>query len=246
MPSCAGLGRLTAEGKNGPPDFEAAIALLDRACKAGEKIACQDAGAIANDDLADPGRAAGFLERGCVLDDAVCCGVLAIFHMQGVGVEKDEKKSIELLDKSCKLGRADACEAANDLRKAQNQRVAGANVTVDSMEADGLAVRRFECRVDGGGGLFGSLALVGLLAAQKKGFDKCAPKGAAPDVFWSFRAGKTVDVRVEDPDAKVAACVTKVMSRVKATMEAQCAATILVGERTAAEAAAAAKAGGSP
>lgn len=242
MGSCAVLGKLVATGVEGAPDIEGGLVLLDRACKGGEGFACVDAATIVNDQLRDSTLAASYLDLGCGLDDATACGVLALFYNEGVGVPKDPQKTLELMQRSCSLGREDACKAVKDLEEQESQRVPGANLKVGSMEADGLKVQDFQCRVDGGGALFGTLAVVGVLAKRKKALDKCAPKGEAPDVSWTFRKGKTIDIVVDNVDPKVGACVKKAMAKVPAPLEGQCAATILIGKRAGAEAKAAAKA----
>ncbi len=240
MASCAGLGNLLATGALGEPDPEGGLALIDRACKGGQGFACVDAATIANDVLHDTTLAASYLDIGCGLDDATACGVLALFYNEGAGVPKSPEKTLELMQRSCSLGREDACKAVEDLKGKQSERVPGANLRVGSMEADGLKVQDFQCRVDGGGALFGTLAVVAVLAKRKKALDKCAPKGDAPDVSWAFQGGKTVDVEVRNVDAKVAGCVAKAMAKVAAPLEGQCAAVILIGDRAGAEA----KAGG--
>ncbi|PRQ01242.1 hypothetical protein ENSA7_58470 [Enhygromyxa salina] len=104
-----------------------------------------------------------------------------------------------------------------------------------------MTIMDLQCRLSGGGGLFGSMALVATLADKKKAFDKCAPKGAAPIVRWDFEGSKTTVLDVDDPSEQVAACVEKIMNKVPPTMKAQCRAMLLVGDKSGAEQAAASR-----
>lgn len=115
LAACALLGNLITKGLTGSPNPERGLGLLDRACNGGHAAACRDAAGIANDHLRDAARATDYLVTGCELRDATSCGVLAIFYNEGVGVEKDASKALELMRRACELGRTDACDAAKDL-----------------------------------------------------------------------------------------------------------------------------------
>ena len=108
--------------------------------------------------------------------------------------------------------------------------VVRANVRMESIEVDGMTIADLQCRIEGGGGLFGTLALFATLSESKDDFDACAPKGAAPVVHWRFEGKRTEVIGVDDPTAKVESCVAKVMKRVPPTMEAECHATLLIGD----------------
>lgn len=216
-------------------DLEGALTLLERACKADDAGSCHEAAIVANDDLKDPARAVPSLEHGCTLDNADSCVVLAILHVKGIGVAQDESRAAELLDKSCKLGRQDACEAL-EAEPEPKAKVAGANISVGSLEADGLKAVDLECRAtSGGGGLFGTLGIVAGLAKSKKALDRCAPDGEAPTVFWTAKSNGLSDVRVEAVDSKTASCVKKALEKSAMPLEGECAATILIGDRAGAE-----------
>lgn len=234
---CLALGQLLATG--GTPTTAAAG--LDRACELDPEL-CKPAGIVYLRDVGDGTGALAAFEAGCDHGDTEACFNIGVMHATGSGVPEDLAAGEAWMRKACEMGEPDACAAAEKIAAARDPNaIVGANLSVGSIEADGLLVQDLQCRLAGGGGLFGTMALVGLLAKKKKALDKCAPKGAAPTVRWDFAGGKTTVLDVDDPSDKVAACVEKVIAKVPATMEAECRATVLIGKRSAAEAAAAAR-----
>ena len=112
-----------------------------------------------------------------------------------------------------------------------------ANLTVGSMTVDEMTVNDLACRLEGVG-LMTTLQLLGSIAAQKKALDKCAPKGDAPLVRWTFAAGKAKDVVVEGAaDDKVRKCVALAAAKMESDMEGSCAAYFLLGAAAGAQAA---------
>ena len=107
--------------------------------------------------------------------------------------------------------------------------VPSANVTVQSAESNGLRVMGLACSTKGGA-LLGSFALIGSLGKQKKGFDKCANKGAAAVVHWDFGKSKATNIKVTGA-GKAAGCVKNVMKKVRAPFAASCGAVILMGNK---------------
>ncbi len=110
--------------------------------------------------------------------------------------------------------------------------VEGANVTVDSIAADGLELRELACAVDGGMPLFGTLAIAGTLAKQKKSIDRCAPKGQAFVVTWTFAAGKVKSPTARGGTAAQNACIAKAFTRAAAPLDGRCGAVVLAGDPT--------------
>jgi len=112
-----------------------------------------------------------------------------------------------------------------------------ANLTVGSMTVDEMTVNDLECRLEGVG-FMTTLQLLGSIAAQKKALDRCAPKGDAPLVRWTFAGGKAKDVVVEGAaDGKVKKCVAKAAAKMESEMVGDCAAYFLVGAAAGAQAA---------
>jgi TPR repeat protein len=238
---CYYAGLMLHEGAGQERDPVASAAAFERACALDEGEGCKNAGVLhLTGELGPdgPSKAVSLFEAGCRLDEPESCFNLGVVLAKGQGVAPDEAAAVTAMSRACELGDADGCAAAEDLAAAADPNaVASANIRMGSIEVDGMVLTNLECRASGGG-LFGTLALLATLGENKKAFDKCAPKGAAPTVRWDFTDSKTEVLAVEDPSSKVAACVEKVMKKIPATMPAQCRATLLIGDRKGAEAAA--------
>jgi TPR repeat protein len=240
LETCSLLGGVLAtEGEQ--QDLPGAAKAFAQACELGDTAMCKNAGVLYVSKLGQSELALPLFERGCAADDAEACYNLGAVHGDGLGVAPDLVVAEQWMRRACELGDQDGCAGAEQLAAAQDPNaIANANLSVGSMDVNGMTIQDLQCRMSGGGGgLFGSMALVATLADKKKALDKCAPKGAAPIVRWDFEGGKTKVVNVDDPSAQVAACIEKVMKKVPATMEAQCRATLLVGNKAGAEQAAA-------
>jgi hypothetical protein len=238
--SCSLWGGVLASGGE-RQDLPGAAKAFARACDLGDTQMCKNAGVLYVSNLGQVAPAIPLFERGCAADDAEACYNLGAVYGDGLGVTPDLAAGEKWMRRACELGDRDGCGGAEQLAAAQDPNaVAGANLNVGSMDVNGMTIQDLQCRLSGGGGgLFGSMALVATLADKKKALDKCAPKGAAPIVRWDFEAGKTKVINVDDPSEQVAACIEKIMKKVPATMEAQCRATLLVGNKAGAEQAAA-------
>lgn len=115
--------------------------------------------------------------------------------------------------------------------------VPGANITIDGVAADGQRLDRLECRASDLP-MLGALAVVASIAEAKPALDRCAPKGAAVALTWTFEGGKARDIELAHASSPaVGRCVAKAMRRVVAPFSAQCGATVLVGDDTGADAA---------
>lgn len=114
--------------------------------------------------------------------------------------------------------------------------VADANVTVESIAADGLELRQLACAVDGGMPMFGTLAIAGTLAKQKKAIDRCAPAGQAFAVTWTFVGGKVKGPVANGGSAKANTCIAKAVAKAAAPMDGRCGAIVLAGDVAKAEA----------
>jgi TPR repeat protein len=101
------------------------LALLDKACGAGDMRACSDQGAVLRQDgdgyAADQRRAVVLFRKACDGKDLKGCGWLGKALTEGEGVPKDPAAALPILDKACKAGHAVACavdgNASEDLKK---------------------------------------------------------------------------------------------------------------------------------
>ncbi len=75
------------------------------------------------------------------------------------------------------------------------------------------------------------------LADQDAALDACAPEGAAVEVNWVYLGGPTGDISVVAETSSLANCVTQAMAKVRAGVEADCRAVILIGDPAGATAA---------
>jgi hypothetical protein len=156
---------------------------------------------------------------------------------------QDNAKAREFFATACDKGDKDACGHRDELDQeasgggAPVAGVPGANLTVGSMTVNDMTVNELECRLEGMG-FMAAMQLVGAIAAQKKAMDRCAPKGDAPRVSWTFSGGSTKDVEVTGASSsKVEKCVAKAAAKMKSGMNGACAAFFLIGAEAGAKAA---------
>ncbi|MGL2633115.1 tetratricopeptide repeat protein [Helicobacter pylori] len=55
-----------------------------------------------------------YFEKACNLNYGGGCGALAVFYINGQGVEKNLTKADQYISKACKLGDQEACEALKE------------------------------------------------------------------------------------------------------------------------------------
>lgn len=67
--------------------------------------------------------------------------------------------------------------------------------------------------------------------------DACAPKGAAIAVDWAYVSGQAGNINVVAKTSKQANCVAAAMGKVRAGVEGECSAILLIGDPAAAAAA---------
>jgi len=107
--------------------------------------------------------------------------------------------------------------------------VDGANATVSDTEADGLHLTELACAVDRP--LLGTLAIIGALSKQASAFDRCAPRGDAAILHWSFEGGRPQDITVRGASSKkVDACLVAALNKIRAPFDARCGAVLHVGD----------------
>ena len=111
--------------------------------------------------------------------------------------------------------------------------VEGANVTVESIEADGLVLAELACAVEGGMPILGTLAIAASLAKQKKAMDRCAPKGQAFVVTWTSAGGKVVKKPVVRGGTNAQnSCIALAFTRTSAPIDGTCGTVVLAGDAT--------------
>ncbi len=221
------------------------VACIDRlrvACRGGDGNACTDAGNLLVNGLGgvprDPEAALRLESDACedgVADACVGAGVLLESGLAGVGGHDSAR---DKFTRACELGVEAACRKSKALGAATvpTQLVADANLRVGDIEADGLALRELACAVDDGPPMLGALVVVASLAKQRKAIDKCAPKGQAFAVTWTFVNGKVRSPVVTGGSAGANACVAKALVRAAGAFDARCGALLLAGKRAGAEA----------
>jgi TPR repeat protein len=235
MYACFTAGLLHEEGRGGAPrDPQRAATAFGRACELGHATGCYNAGILLYRELgARPGeneQAVGYFERACEGAQPAGCLRVGLAALRGVGAAEDRARAAGLFDRACQGGDHDGCHAAEQLKKARGRRVEIALTTqTPSFSIGGLSVRDLSCRMTQTDPMALAEAVEGL-AAHKQELDACAPAGEAAAVAWSYRGGKTGDVRVRGMDAKIASCVRKAVERARSSLTASCAATLLIGE----------------
>jgi hypothetical protein len=110
---------------------------------------------------------------------------------------------------------------------------ADTKISMDSLSADGLEMKKLACELDGGG-FFGGIVVVGMVAKQKPAIDACAPAGASFAIDLDFRGGRTTARVASGGTPAQRACVQRALGRVAATLTGHCSAVLLAGAKTAA------------
>jgi hypothetical protein len=104
------------------------------------------------------------------------------------------------------------------------------------MEVDGVKLLDLQCELSSGGGLMGGMVVASTLASQKEALDACASGGGAYKATWTWTAGKTEVQTVTGLPKSGEGCVKKALNQMQSGSTGTCAAGVLVGERSTAEA----------
>ncbi|PRQ03438.1 hypothetical protein ENSA5_15990 [Enhygromyxa salina] len=94
---------------------------------------------------------------------------------------------------------------------------------------DGFEARDFHCSFDWPTRHAARYIAAGL-ADEDAALDACAPEGAAVEVEWSYAGGPTQNISVSAESSKIANCVTTAMTKVRAGVEGDCSAILLIGD----------------
>jgi hypothetical protein len=101
---------------------------------------------------------------------------------------------------------------------------------------DGFEARNLYCKLNAETKGAAGYIKAGLVD-QDAALDACAPKGAAIEVTWSYVSNAAQNVSVVAGSGTMAKCITKAMGGVRAGVDANCSAVLLIGDLTAATAA---------
>jgi hypothetical protein len=107
--SCVAGGEMRYQALGVDKDVDAAIALFDRACAAGEAAGCNDMGIVLA-DRKETAKAATYYEKACTKDVAIGCVGLGLLTRDGRGVPKDAARAKALFQKACKAGVSVGCK----------------------------------------------------------------------------------------------------------------------------------------
>jgi hypothetical protein len=125
---------------------------------------------------------------------------------------------------------APAAAAAGAPKQEEPGKGLGANATVESLTVNGVRLKHLECRVEGGLGILGVLALVAGLGERKAKLDTCSPgKESETPVSWTATGGKLSSVKAEGPDAARNRCVETALAGAQAPTASICKASIIHG-----------------
>lgn len=244
---CFNLAAMLASDEIVAKDPARSTALYGRACDLGEARGCLGAGMAHYEGAGvgkDPAKALRLFDRSCGLGNAEACKNVGVLYWEGADVAQDRDAAIRYFKKACDGGYQPSCDVVKEIEAQlagggadQGGGIPGANLTVGSMSVNDMTVNDLECRL-ASMGFMAAMQLVASIAEQKKAMDRCAPKGDAPRVRWSFAGGKAKDVAVAGAaDAKVEKCVAKAAAKMKSGMNGECAAYFLIGAAAGAQAA---------
>lgn len=233
---CYDVGSVLWTGEDGvPEDKPTSLAFIEKACKGGVDRACAFLGVVyqqghgVEEDMA---KARTNFEQACRLGHSVSCGFVETIDRSAARRASSSKGT--------GVANADVEKADEPAAKPSGPAVPGvpnANLSVGSIDVDGMTAKDISCRLESGGGfgIFGAMmgpsVAIGSLAKKKAQLDACAPGGAEPRVTWSFAGGRTTQVSVDGVPDKVKSCVEKVVKSAVATADGECAATLVAGKK---------------
>lgn len=233
-PSCIDLGVDEAFGLGGATlDFEAARKHFELACNANEGMGCRFVGVLLHEgQLGSPDHAGAmtYFQTGCELGEGASCFNAGALLAEGFLGEPDLSGAGAFMTRACELGDQDGCsvqeQIAAQLEAQANSKIPDANLQIGEATVDGLTVANLECRVEGGGGLLGSMALLGAMSKRKASIDKCGKPGTEVEVTWTASGGKISKAEGEGSEG---ACVAKALKKLDTPIDGECAATIVLG-----------------
>jgi TPR repeat protein len=111
---CANLGHMFERGEGVVRDRARAGDLFRAACASGEIYGCLHAEMLAAEDAGaprDPQRALAYWRRACAAADPRACAFVGVIYEDGPDdLTRDTDKSLDAMNRGCRLGNAYACE----------------------------------------------------------------------------------------------------------------------------------------
>lgn len=110
--ACGTLGWEMYTGEDDPADVKVkALGFLDKACKLGSPVGCENAGFVTEDGFSDYPKAAAYFNRGCKFGNGFACFSVAQYYFDGDnGMPKDNARGLALLGRACDANNADECD----------------------------------------------------------------------------------------------------------------------------------------
>jgi hypothetical protein len=206
--------------------------LLEKGCAAKTGSACNGLGQLFH-RAGDHARAQAYFERGCDAGHGVSCHNLGELMLAGY-TKLDRALYEKAQSRACAAGEQEDCELmmaaatasgkGGTAKSASAPVVPGANLTVESMSADGVRVENLACKVDGLG-LLGAVVIVGTVAKQKTALRACGVSSPVP-VTWTMRNGSVTSATASTGNAKKDACVVAALKQIRSTSDGPCAASV--------------------
>ncbi|MBE2253894.1 MAG: sel1 repeat family protein [Myxococcus sp.] len=100
LPACSNLALMLRDARGAPKNLVEAAKVAKKACDGGNAPGCLHL-ALVKDAANDFEAASAAYEHACTLKVLPACTNYAINVLKGVGVKKDEKRALTLLEKSC-------------------------------------------------------------------------------------------------------------------------------------------------
>jgi TPR repeat protein len=100
LPACSNLALLLRDARGAPKDLDEAAKVAKKACDGGNAPGCLHLGLV-KDAANDFTGATAAYERACGLKVFHGCTNHAVNLLKGVGVKKDEKRAMAMLEKTC-------------------------------------------------------------------------------------------------------------------------------------------------
>ena len=249
--ACATLGSMHSRGHLVARSQTDALRLYDRACTLDDTLGCFYAGKFrtASDDQVVRVES---LEKVCDAgkmtlqnDLRFACYESATAYLNGFGVAVDKTRGVALAEKACRAGSFEACDGnfasppvfyaakisdgeqpIEDSSSEPPAEGSGkASISMKSVSADGLELRDLECTLSSGGGMFGALMVVGVLAKQKPIFDACDAKKDVR-MQWNVEGGKLIEASATSDDPNAGECVKNAISSIAKLPDGSCAAIL--------------------
>lgn len=111
LKACFEAGMIFYQGRSAyGQNLQEAYFYLEKSCQDSKALGCYEAGIIAANSQSNIAFAPKFLNRACNSGDLRGCKNLAILYYNGLGIEKNQYKALEILNLNCKKGDNSSCQ----------------------------------------------------------------------------------------------------------------------------------------